>query len=604
MFFNLKRNWRKSAKSIRRRILRSEPLENRCLLTVTPAGTNGMDSAPAYVTGSDYLLDAPVVLTTELPTVNETSDIPESVYEVNVGDTLYVSVFLKSLTDPVEDHGCSGGYCTLYYDPALVTPESYTAGSLFSSMPDMAETAKPGEIDLFGGMAVMGKFYGITDYALVGTYSFTAYAAGTAVFSNGGTIMDGEIVEPFNFALKNSPTLTNDQIKFGSVSVNILGDEPDPEITDVSVAGYTGTYDGEAHTITVSGLRATDTVTYAYNGRAYDEAPEFTDVGTYDVSVTVQREGYRNWTGSATVDITAQPASDKLLEALVVVSDALPSVNETAVLPTSVTEANVGDTLYVSVYLKSLNEPVEEHGSSGGYCTLYYDPDLVTPEAYTAGSLFGSMPDMVDIAEPGEIDLFGGMAAMGKFYGITGYALVGTYSFTTDAAGTATFSNGGAIMDGETVEPFNFALANSPILSNDQIQFGSATVTIRGEEPEPEITDVTVEGYTGYYDGKGHTITVNDPHADTDEIIYTYNGKIYSSAPRFTDVGTYTVGVTVLNDVVGEVVFGLLINASGAVGGIVSVEHLVAVGVQQVSEVLVVDLSVGRDVGSNVVLDA
>ncbi|MBQ6157585.1 MAG: hypothetical protein IJJ20_01075 [Thermoguttaceae bacterium] len=70
---------------------------------------------------------------------------------------------------------------------------------------------------------------------------------------------------------------------------------------------------------------------------------------------------------------------------------------------------------------------------------------------------------------------------------------------------------------------------------------GSATVVI-GRAP---ITDVSLAGWSGVYDGAPHTVTLSDPYAATDTIRYTYNGVTYTAPPSFTEVGTYTVGASV-----------------------------------------------------------
>lgn len=141
-----------------------------------------------------------------------------------------------------------------------------------------------------------------------------------------------------------------------------------PDITDVSVSGWSGYYDGASHTITVTDPHAaSDVITYFYGGEQYDTPPAFTEVGSYTVSVTVQREGYNDWSGSAVVAISAKP----------------------------------------------------------------------------------------------------------------------------------------------------------------------------------DITDVSVTGWSGVYDGQAHTVTLTDPYASTDTITYTYAGQEYETAPAFTEEGVYPVSVTV-----------------------------------------------------------
>ena len=72
-------------------------------------------------------------------------------------------------------------------------------------------------------------------------------------------------------------------------------------------AGYTGTYDGNAHGISVSVAIPSSgaTVKYGTTSGTYDltSSPEYTDVGTYTVYYQVTADGYDTLTGSAQVKI-------------------------------------------------------------------------------------------------------------------------------------------------------------------------------------------------------------------------------------------------------------------------------------------------------------
>jgi hypothetical protein len=89
-----------------------------------------------------------------------------------------------------------------------------------------------------------------------------------------------------------------------------------PSITDVSIAGWSGSYDGMAHSITVDDPDAsTDTILYSTDGTTYDltQIPQYTDVGTYTTYVMVSRSGYQDWYGSATVEIIPAIINDVTL---------------------------------------------------------------------------------------------------------------------------------------------------------------------------------------------------------------------------------------------------------------------------------------------------
>ena len=75
-------------------------------------------------------------------------------------------------------------------------------------------------------------------------------------------------------------------------------------IEGVTITGYTGTYDGVAHGVTVSGTQPGDTILYSTDGgQTYSaDAPEFL-VGTETIQVKISRANHDDWIGSADIDI-------------------------------------------------------------------------------------------------------------------------------------------------------------------------------------------------------------------------------------------------------------------------------------------------------------
>ena len=73
---------------------------------------------------------------------------------------------------------------------------------------------------------------------------------------------------------------------------------------EVTVTDYAGDYDGQAHTVALSGLEDGDAVLYSADGASYSaDVVAYTDPGVYTVFVKVQSEGYQDFTGSGTVTI-------------------------------------------------------------------------------------------------------------------------------------------------------------------------------------------------------------------------------------------------------------------------------------------------------------
>ncbi|MBO7726741.1 MAG: hypothetical protein J6S40_09790, partial [Thermoguttaceae bacterium] len=97
-----------------------------------------------------------------------------------------------------------------------------------------------------------------------------------------------------------------------------------PEITNVSVTGWSGSYNGKSHSITVTDPNSsTDTIRYSKDGSSYTltTKPTYKEVGTYTTYVKVSRSGYQDWYGSATVVIEAPSSSVVVTTALDVVDD-------------------------------------------------------------------------------------------------------------------------------------------------------------------------------------------------------------------------------------------------------------------------------------------
>ena len=81
-----------------------------------------------------------------------------------------------------------------------------------------------------------------------------------------------------------------------------------------TASGYTGVYDGKAHTITVSVTTEGAAVTYAtsVDGTYTENNPAYTDAGIYPVWYKIEKENYANVSGCATVTITEADVSDQV----------------------------------------------------------------------------------------------------------------------------------------------------------------------------------------------------------------------------------------------------------------------------------------------------
>ena len=96
---------------------------------------------------------------------------------------------------------------------------------------------------------------------------------------------------------------------------------PEPEKMTVNATGYKGTYDAQAHgiTVTVTEPATGATIKYGEKEGTYDkdESPTYTDAGKHTVYYQVTKDKYETVTGSADVEITQAAATISFKEATI-----------------------------------------------------------------------------------------------------------------------------------------------------------------------------------------------------------------------------------------------------------------------------------------------
>ena len=134
-----------------------------------------------------------------------------------------------------------------------------------------------------------------------GDYTLAENSAAIDAGINANAIMPGG--SPIQNDLAGNPRIVNNVVDIGAYEYQA---KPSFSIT---MTGYTGTYDGAAHGVTLSGVLATDTVYYSTDGVTYSSTipPTYTNVGSNLVYAKVSRSGYSDWKGSAAVTITLRP---------------------------------------------------------------------------------------------------------------------------------------------------------------------------------------------------------------------------------------------------------------------------------------------------------
>ena len=375
----------------------------------------------------------------------------------------------------------------------------------------------------------------------------------------------------------------------------------------VTAAGYKGTYDTQAHGITVT---APDdaTVKYGTQEGKYDltESPTYTNAGTNEVYYQVTKDNYTTVTGSATIEInkaditptvtlegwiygttantpsiTGNTGNGEVIytyqaEGAETFTEAKPEIVGTHTIKASIAETtnyNAGEaTTTFTITAATMNITAE--GYKGTYDTKEHGITVTAPEGSTVkyGSLEGTYnltesPKYTDAGtyivhyqvtmdnyttttgsatiELSKADISPTVSLEGWTYGTT----VNTPSITGNAGnGTVTYTykaEGAEEFTENMPEVVGTHTIKALIAESTNYNAGEATTTFT---ITAATTPVTAKGYKGAFDNLSHGVTVTAPEGAA--VKYgkqkgTYN---LTESPTYTDAGTYKIHYQVTMD--------------------------------------------------------
>ena len=304
----------------------------------------------------------------------------------------------------------------------------------------------------------------------------------------------------------------------------------------ISASGYSGTYDGEAHSITVTVISPADaTVKYGTTEGTYDldASPTYTNAGTYTVYYQVSKPDYTIVTGSANVTIEKKAAAIHFTTA---------SVGKTfgdAAFTNALTNTGDGTVTY-----SSDNTAVAEVNATTGEVTIkgngeatikatVADTDNYTYETKTATYALGVGTATMTVTATGYTGTYDGSAHSITVNAPTGATIkYGTSADTYNLDTNPTYTDAGSYTVYYQVKKDGY----NTVTGSADVKIAKATMT------------VTATGYTGTYDGSAHGIIVNAP---TGAIVkYGTSASSYdkTSSPTYTNAGTNTVYYQVTKD--------------------------------------------------------
>ncbi len=312
----------------------------------------------------------------------------------------------------------------------------------------------------------------------------------------------------------------------------------------ITVTGYEGAYDGDAHGITVT---ADEGVTVAYSiseadSKDYSETnPTFTDAGTYTVYYKAGKSNYNDVTGSATVVITQATGEGSVSITGWIYGEYDVDTNS----PDPVSATNGTDNV---TYL---------YKAQGADDDTYTDEVPTDAGSYTVQATFAETNNYKAVTTTAdftiakaESDLLVGVdLELSKTYGDDPFTLDATGEGGTviyessDEAVVTVDENGEVTIVGAGEAAITISIADS---SNYNGTETTITITVNSAK----LANVTVEqDGTLTYDGTAQTaeVTAGATTADgtDDDVAFTYStseeGTYTAEVPAFTNAGTYTV---------------------------------------------------------------
>ena len=349
-----------------------------------------------------------------------------------------------------------------------------------------------------------------------GTGLVTIVGAGEATIT--ATVTDGS---NYTYATKTA-----------SYTLNVATDA-----MEVSATGYDGTYDGQAHTITVNTPQGA-TVMYGTTEGTYNlqAAPTYTDAGTYTVYYQVTMKNFTTVTGSKTVTIAKAAGS---------ISFAETTVSKTFGDNAFTKEAtNTGDGA-VSYSSSATNVATVDAGTGlvtivgAGEATItatVTDGTNYTYATKTASYTLNVATDAMEVSATGYEGTYDGQAhtiTVNAPQGAT--VMYGTTEGTYKLQAAPTYTDAGNYTVYYQVTMKNF----TTVTGNKTVTIAKANATItKAPEAIAELKDTGKE-----------QVLITAGEAEGGEMVYSTDGTNYSAElPTAIAEGTYTIYYKVAGD--------------------------------------------------------
>ena len=200
-----------------------------------------LGSGTVTITEASTKLNVAVVVSASAATATELEVLPDSIATATVGDTLYAQVWILNADNSAA--GCTGGYIDLSYTDGVLAKGSYTVSSIYASQATMVDDSTAGLVACFGGCTQAGvNDKAVSQWALLGTYTFTASVEGTAEVAAGLPTSGGVHVQGMNLARAGEGVFADSELDFGSVTFTVEAGGGEQLAAPVITTGNRGVY--------------------------------------------------------------------------------------------------------------------------------------------------------------------------------------------------------------------------------------------------------------------------------------------------------------------------------------------------------------------------
>ena len=165
-------------------------------------------------------LQVAIVVSSSAASVTEVDTLADSIATAAVGDTLYAQVWILNADNSAL--GCTGGYIDLNYTADALDAGSYTISPIYAQMATYVDSSADGLVATFGGCSQTGvNDLAVDQWALLGTFTFTASAEGEAEIVTALPTQNGRHIKGLNLARAGEGNFEDSDIQFSSASFTV-----------------------------------------------------------------------------------------------------------------------------------------------------------------------------------------------------------------------------------------------------------------------------------------------------------------------------------------------------------------------------------------------